>query len=130
MWSCFHDSLCCDGSPQDWLSRSSPGRGEAVVGGVGTCSVDELGVLLEADHRCRPAPLPGGWEHVDESEGTDVVEGRALPDREGLIHALRHVDSIGPAHGERGVWRVAGSIGLDAREPQGAEPFDELIPDR
>lgn len=106
------------------------GEGEAVVGGVGTCSVDELGVLLEADHRCRPTPVPGGWEHVDESECTDVVEGRALPDREGLIHALRHVDSIGPAHGERGVWRIADSIGLDAREPQGAEPFDELIPDR
>lgn len=65
------------------------GEGEAVVGGVGACSVDELGVVLEADHRCRPARVPGGREGIDESEGIDVVKGRALPDREGLIQALR-----------------------------------------
>ena len=65
------------------------GEGEAVVCGVGSCSVDELGVVLEADHRCQPARVPGGREDVDESEGTDVVKGRAFPDREGLIQALR-----------------------------------------
>ncbi len=27
MWSCFHDGLCCDESPQDWLSSLSLGKG-------------------------------------------------------------------------------------------------------
>lgn len=71
------------------------GEGEAVVDGVGARSVDEPGVVLEASHRCRPARVPGGREDVDESEGVDVVKGRALPDREGLIQALRTLTPSG-----------------------------------
>lgn len=103
---------------------------EAVVGGVGARGVDELGILLDVDHRSRPVLSRGEWEQVDKSEDIDFAERRRLPERDRLMQALRHVDSVRQAPGGCGVKHGADSIGLDARESWGTEAFDELILDR
>lgn len=103
---------------------------EVVVGGAGARDVDELGIVLDVDHRSRPVLSRGGREYVDKSEDTDFAERRKFPERDRLMQALRHVDSVGQAPGGCGVKHGADSIDLDARELWGTEAFDELILDR
>lgn len=61
--------------------------------------MDELGILVGVDQRSRLVLSRGGREEVDKNEGIDFVERRRFSERDHLMQALRHVDSVGQARG-------------------------------